>query len=72
MIGAFIFLAVAKQAAAGLKFAGEKLLWKEGLVDREGSHFFPSDHLAVVQTYSVDPAVMASMNHPVRTADVRD
>jgi endonuclease/exonuclease/phosphatase family metal-dependent hydrolase len=69
----FIFLAAAQKAAAGLKFAGEQLLWKQGLIDREGSHFYPSDHLAVVQTYAVDPAVMAAMNHStIHTADARD
>jgi endonuclease/exonuclease/phosphatase family metal-dependent hydrolase len=66
----FIFLAAARDVSKGLKFVGEKLLWPEGLMNGE-SHFYPSDHLAVVHTYDVDRSAMASAKH-VRTADVRD
>lgn len=58
----FVFVAAPSKL---LQFVGEQLLWKEGLTMNGNEHFYPSDHLGVLHTYTV--------NGPVRgTASVHE
>jgi endonuclease/exonuclease/phosphatase family metal-dependent hydrolase len=36
-------------------FAGEELMWKNGVPTPDGDHFYLSDHLAVVHRYTLAP-----------------
>jgi endonuclease/exonuclease/phosphatase family metal-dependent hydrolase len=70
----FIFVSAAGALDKAMQFTGEQLLWKAGLTRADGEHFYPSDHLGVIHTYTL-PAV-AQQTTPaagaIRTANVND
>jgi endonuclease/exonuclease/phosphatase family metal-dependent hydrolase len=61
----FIFVAPGTTAADRVAFAGEELLWKDGVPAPTG-RFTLSDHLPVLHRYQIAPAVPAVATPAVR------